>query len=301
MFLAFIPQLAGAANTPAAVGPTLIQADFKTLKNTGAGRVDAVIDAQTVLLKDGKIVRLLGIGYPLSTGEEPDATLIAAKERLAQLLPEGTEVQLYQKRQVADAKRGRMNRMGHLLAHLARKQTGEWVNGTLVADGLAWVSTDPTNPEMADQLYTLEQKARAAGKGLWSADSAHGVLTPLTAQQGEGQFRIVEGRVDRAATSKNNLYLNFGTDWHNDFTVMLSADLRRQLSRRGIDPMALAGQTVRVRGWLRSWNGPFLELETPERLEIVTEPRPSTELPPESSTDAVEKPAVSSETGQLNP
>lgn len=260
-----------------------------------------VIDAQSILMKDGKIVRLLALAYPLPTGEDMDTSVIAAKERLEKLLPEGTEVMLYQKRQTSDVKRGRVNRMGHLLAHLVRKDNNEWINGTLVADGLAWVMTDAANPEMADQLYALEDKARKAGKGLWVKDGVHGLLSADTASDGEGQFRVVEGTVNRAATSKNNLYLNFGTDWRKDFTVMISADLRRRLSRQGIDPMALGGKTVRVRGWIRDWNGPFIELETPERLEIVANSGLSPEEPTEQSTEPVEKERPAPRTGQVNP
>lgn len=306
MFLAFIPQLALAANTPTPQAAKVIKGDFKSMKHTSSNRVDAVIDAQTVLMKDGKIVRLLGLSYPLPTGEDADMSAIAAKERLEKVLPEGTEVMLYQKRQISDTKRGRMNRMGHLLAHLVKKENEEWVNGTLAGEGLAWVMTDAANPEMADQLYALEDKARKDGKGLWVKDSVNGLLAPDTANVGEGQFRVVEGTVNRAATSKNNLYLNFGADWRKDFTVMISADLRRRLSRKNIDAMALAGKTIRVRGWIRSWNGPFIELETPERLEIVATSGPSTETPPEPSTEPVEKeqsPAGQPipQTGQVNP
>lgn len=301
MILIFIPQLALAENTPPAARPPVITGDFTALKHTASARVDKVIDAQTILMKDGKIIRLLGIGYPLSTGDEPDMSAIAAKERLEKLLPETTEVMLYQKRQLTDIKRGRINRMGHVLAHLVNKETQEWIDGTLVSDGLAFALTDAANPEMAAQLLALEQKARSGAKGLWAKESTQGLLSAETAAQGNGQFRVVEGTVNRAATSKNNLYLNFGNDQRKDFTVMVPVALRKSLARAGTDPMALAGKTVRVRGWLREWNGPFMELETPERLEIVTTPGPSTEASTEPSTDAVEKRPSAPQTGQTNP
>jgi len=297
LFLTLLPQLAVAENTQAAPeAAPVVKGDFTAMKHVSSNRVDKVIDAQTVLMKDGKIVRLLSIDYPAASGDDISEPAIAAKARLDKLLPETTEVMLFQKRnRMADDKSGRSNRMGHVLAHLVIKvkdnEEGEWINGALVAEGLAWASTDASNPEMAQQLYALEQKARDGGKGLWAKNSAFGLLTPETAGEGDGQFRIVEGTVNRAASSKNNLYLNFGTDMKKDFTVMIPAGQRRQYARLGIDPMALSGQKIRVRGWIRSWNGPFMELETPERLEIVAASRPSTETPPEPSTDAVEKSA----------
>lgn len=296
----FIPQLALAANTPAKT-EAVIKGDFKTLKHTSSNRVDKVIDEQTVLMKDGKIVRLLGVDYPLGTDEDAPEQPFQAKELLDKLLPEGTEVMLYQKRQISDVKRGRVNRMGQLLAHLVKKDDDGWINGTLVANGLARALTTASNPEMVDQLYALEDKARKAAKGLWAKDSRDGLLIPDTAQEGNGQLRVVEGKVSRAATSKNNLYLNFGTDMKKDFTVMIPAALRKSLARLGTDPMSLSGKTIRVRGWIRQWNGPYMELETPERLEIVTTSGPSTEAPPEPSTAPVENDTSSRQTGQINP
>jgi len=272
----FIAQPVLAENTP----PVVIKGDFEGLKHTMTGRVDTIIDQQTLLLKDGKIVRLLGLEYP--EGE----SRYLGKSLLERLLPEGTEVMLYQRRtQISGDKTGKISRMGHVLAHLVKKENEEWINGVVVGSGLAYAITDADNPAMAVQLYALEQKARANGYILWAKDSMHGLLSPDTAAQGEGTFRVVEGVVNRAATSKNNLYLNFGTDSKKDFTVMVSPALRKAIVRKGIDPMTLANTKIRVRGWIRPWNGPFMELETAERLEVL-----STTPSPELST-----------TGQSNP
>ncbi len=285
----FIAQSAAAENTPAL---DFVSGDFKEMKHSASAKVDKVIDAQTILMKDGKIIRLLGIDYPFMAGDMEGGPALPAKARLEKLLSEGTDVMLYQNK---NREAGRLNRMGHVLAHLVIKEKGiskspeipaedfpgAWINGMLVREGLAWTMTDATNPQMATQLYALEDKARKDGKGLWGEQSPFKLLTPENAAQGNGTFRVVEGTVNRAASSKNNLYLNFGSDMKKDFTVMLSPALRKALARKGVEPMGLGGQKVRVRGWLREWNGPFIELETIERIEIL-----STELPTEPSTSS---------------
>lgn len=277
------------------MGPISIRGDFKDLKQAATARVDKVVDGQTVLMTDGKIVRLLGIDYPMVTGDAEGGPAILGKMTIEQLLPKNKEVMLYQNK---NREAGRINRMGHSLAHLVIKDRGEWVNGALVARGVAWTATDATNPAMAAQLYKLEDEARKSGKGLWSKNSPFGLLTPDNASDGNGTFRVVEGTVNRAATSKNNLYLNFGNDWKKDFTVMITPAIRKSLAKHGVDAMSLAGKKVRVRGWLREWNGPFMELETPERLEVL-----STAQSPVPSTDPVEKSTLAQprSTGQTNP
>ncbi len=69
------------------MGPVPIRGDFKDLKQSATARVDKVIDAQTVLMTDGKIVRLLGIDYPYITGDADGGPSIVGKATLEQLLP----------------------------------------------------------------------------------------------------------------------------------------------------------------------------------------------------------------------
>ncbi len=248
---------------------------------TGAARVEAVIDGQTVMMNDGKIVRLLGIEYPFTAGQDVSEQMLAGKDQLGKWLRKGTDVTLWQSR---NNKTGRINRMGQLLAHLETKKDNQWINGSLIGAGLVYVETDWNNPDLADQMYALESRAREKQSGVWKKDSAAGLLTPETAMEGNGAYRVVEGTVQRAASSKNNLYLNFGHDMKRDFTVQIAPSLRKELSRRGVDALALSGKKVRVRGWIRDWNGPFMELESVERLEILST-QPSTDLSPPPSTE----------------
>ncbi len=246
----------------------VIKGDFKDLKHTSTGRVEKIIDARTVLMKDGKIIRLSGIEYPVAFGQDDGQESMDAKARLAALLPEGTEVLIYQSR---NTNTGRINRMGHQMAHIALKKDERWINGTIVGEGLGWAMTDKDVTELAPQLYRLEDIARTAQRGLWAKNSAYPLLTPEDAVKGSGSFRVVEGTVLKTASMKNSLYLNFGKDWHKDFTVMVTPGVRKAMARQGTDPMAFAGRKVRVRGWIRDWNGPFMELDTAARIEILLE------------------------------
>lgn len=261
------PVKAEEEKTPRTVTQASIQGDFSALKHTTSEKIDKIIDARTILLKDGTIVRLCALALPaqIPPPAHPEDYESAAKRGLESILPEGTDVLLYQTIvKKSGQKLGRENRMGHQLAHLVRKSDGLWINGALVTAGLAYVMTDKSNPEMATQLYRLEEDALSKKRGFWPVWS---ILDVENASEGVGNYRIVEGVITTAASVGNKIYLNFGTDYRTDFTVMLSPTLRKVLLREGIDPMALQNQRVRVRGWLREWNGPYMELETKEHLE----------------------------------
>ena len=67
---------------------------------------------------------------------------------------------------------------------------------------------------------------------------------------------------------RSRVYLNFTEDWQTDFTIVIAASDLPVFQAAGLDPLALAGRTVRVRGWLRKWNGPMIEATHPEQIEL---------------------------------
>ena len=247
-----------AQDTPVA-GP-----DLSPLKRTGIGRVDQVLDGLTIVLKDKKIIRLSSVDIPDHGAADGGTFNLAAKAALDKLLPSGSDVLIYQTR---NAKVGRTNRLDQQIAHLVKKDDGTWVNGALVENGYARAMPSDTNPDHAATLLGMEEKARKAGLLLWTKEGWP-VMPPDQAAKGIGTYQIVEGTVQNAATVKNNLYLTFGSNWKDDFTVMVSPAVRRNLARRGIDPLALGHKKIRVRGYIREYNGPFMELESALRLEF---------------------------------
>ena len=73
------------------------------------------------------------------------------------------------------------------------------------------------------------------------------------------------------ARVKGRAYLNFGTDWKTDFTLVLDEDALRLFDAEGIAPENFEGRTVRARGWLESFNGPMIEITHPEQIEVIEE------------------------------
>jgi micrococcal nuclease len=86
-----------------------------------------------------------------------------------------------------------------------------------------------------------------------------------------GSFQLVEGRVIDVATVRNRTYLNFGADWRRDFTISIAPKDRRRFRKSGVDPMSYKGQRIRVRGWLKSYNGSMIDVTHPEQFEILDE------------------------------
>lgn len=237
---------------------------FITMKKDSTAAVNAVIDPYTLQLTDGRLVRLTGIFIPDFDMNAPGDFSLLAMDVLRDML-NGQAVNVFQ---TTKKEHGQTNRMGQALAHLERVSDGAWVQGSLIRLGLAQVQTSQRNPEMALQMYELERQAREERLGVWADERFH-VLSTEEAESHLDQFQIVEGVILATATRKNRIYLNFGKNWRTDFTVSIDSPARRLFSKAGLDPMNWNNQPVRVRGWLREYNGAYMELDHPQAIEIL--------------------------------
>ncbi len=236
-------------------------------------KVTEIVDGDTVLidppLEDGNEIRLVGIQAPkLPLGRKNFKAwpLSAEAKDLIADLTLGEQVAL----SFGGSER---DRYGRWLAHLhitTGSNKGLWVQGEMLRQGLARVYSFADNRSQVDEMLALEHEARQAGRGIWALDyyairNADSVILSRKL----GTFQLIEGRVVDAAKVKGTIYLNFGADWRNDFTVSLRHKTVRMFKKAGIDPLTLKGQSIRVRGWLSKRNGPMIKVSHPEQIEVL--------------------------------
>lgn len=248
-------QVATLANWPA---------QQKDLRLTIAkAEVKRIIDEQTLVLDNGKVIQLTGLYFIYNkNGRGPDA--LRAYDVLQQEFLDKF-VKIYQTK---DEKTGRVNGFGHELGHIVRDD-GTWLQGSLIASGLARVYTTPTNPELHEDMLSLEREARLGDMGFWTHNGWSIKKADLPQDIKSDQFQIVEGHITSVSSRNNNIYLNFGSDWKTDFTLTISSSLRREFSKLGHSPMDWAHKHIRVRGWVERYNGPMMEIKHPSQIEFL--------------------------------
>ena len=133
--------------------------------------------------------------------------------------------------------------------------------------GFARVYSFRDNRALVSAMLAIEREARGARRGIW-ADPYYRVLAPDEAARHVGSFQIVEGQVRDAAVVKRRGYLNFGADWRSDFTVTVAPRDRKLFQEAGLAIADFDGRTIRVRGWIKSFNGPMIEATHPEQIEL---------------------------------
>lgn len=235
------------------------------LEAGGSALIVSVTDGDTLTLDDGTVVRLVGIQAPKLPLGRPgfEAWPLADEARAAlEELGLGRRVTMYYGGRRSD-------RYGRALAHLYRDD-GLWLQGEMLALGLARVYSFSDNRAAVPEMLAREAAARAAGLGLWR-NPFYGVRRAEPPNIPIDRFELVVGRVRNVATVRNRTYVNFGDDWKSDFTLSVSSKARRLFKREGFDLDRLEGLTVRARGWIKSYNGPMIELTHPEQIEILDE------------------------------
>lgn len=228
------------------------------------GLVATVVDGDTVILESGLKVRLVGIQAPkLPLGRVGFKKWPYGEEAKLALrgLVEGRRVRLY----YGGARR---DRYGRALAHLRVMDDGLWIQRRLLAVGMARVYSFSDNRALITEMLKVEQVARSLGRGLWSLESYHLLSAESLGKQTHG-FQIIEGKVVQAAVVRGRGYLNFGPDWKTDFTISVGPADLRSFAAAGMDFGAYEGRSVRVRGWVRYYNGPMIEVTHPEQIEVI--------------------------------
>lgn len=240
-----------------------VQSDLNGLTRSPLSmKYAAVIDGTKLLGQDQKIYK-----FPVLSIPENFPDIEEKAQKRVQELVLGQKCTLYLTRK---SDFGRMNYLGESLVELVCGPQNIWISGQLVSEGLALVAPNISNPETVTELLKIEAQARAAKIGLWrDAPPSWQILTADQAAQHLNSWQIVSGQIQNVGMTKDMVFLNFGKNWKDDFTVSIPNELRREMMKNRINPQSLRGQTVRIRGWVRNYNGAMIDLETLGQLEIL--------------------------------
>ncbi len=251
-FILFIPAL-------------VLAAPPDTLPEGGRGGVATVVDGDTLRLLGGDAdVRLVGIQAPKLPLGRAGFKAWPLSDRSQKTLDDMVKGHSVVLRLGATPR----DRNGRILAHIVRDD-GLWIQAEMLRQGMARVYTFADNRQLAPELYAAEREARTAKRGIW-ADAFYAVrsVDPDVLAKDAGTFQLVTGKVANTAKVRGRVYINFGADYRTDFTVAIAPEALPQFTKSGLDPLSLKDKTIRVRGYLRNYNGPLIELTYPEQLEL---------------------------------
>lgn len=221
-------------------------------------RVARVIDGDTLVLADGRHVRMLGINAPElgHKGVPAEPLARAAKAALERLVGADHRTGKMAAAVTLYVDRERLDHYGRLLAHVS--SGGRNLELELLRQGLAYQVVIPPNLALADCLRAAERTARTAQIGLWSPSAAG--PTPSAAIT-HGGYQRVRGRVERVLFDAT-----WWIEFEGGFRAVIYPEHQQYWERQTL--ATWRGRAVEVRGWVyRGKRGGWrMRLPTPDAV-----------------------------------
>ncbi len=153
------------AQTASALPPNCPATDLSGLKERRAAVVRRVIDGDTLILRSGERVRLIGVDAPeTARGDQAAEKFAVEATGFTRRQLEGQTVYLvFDENRAATRHR---DRFGRLLAYLYRASDGMDLNANLIEQGYARAFTRFPF-ERLEEFRCLERRARRSHSGLW--------------------------------------------------------------------------------------------------------------------------------------
>jgi hypothetical protein len=218
----------------------------------GDGRVAAIEDSRTLRLDDGRKIRLAGIEWAVPAD--------TARSRLASLVLN---------RHVTLKGARTPDRYGRIDAFPSVSGSETPIQYALLDEGLAVASSRIGDKACREALLLRERAVRGTGLGIFATGDyrLHKADDPAAILRGQGRYAIVEGRVLSVRESGNTIYVNFGRNWSQDFTVTIAKRNEPTFISAGLPPKSFAGRTLRVRGVIEERAGPWIEATGPQQFD----------------------------------
>lgn len=144
----------------------------------------------------------------------------------------------------------------------------------LLREGRARLTATRLVPRDCWKLFErAETEAIRARRGLWGGAGAPiGATDAEALVRADGHFAIVEGRVRSVRSQGRTTYINFGAPQSGALTVTISDRDMATFREVGLEPAAIRGHMLRVRGIVTTRRGPFIAAAIPEAITIAEPP-----------------------------
>jgi endonuclease YncB( thermonuclease family) len=216
-------------------------------------------DGDTVHLKDGKKIRLIGINTPELARENKSAEPFAdeARNALAALFDKDKSIALVYGKDKKD-------RYGRILAH-AFTVDGKNIQALLLSQGYARAITIPPNTEFSSCYLEMERLARCNKKGIWNNTK---ILDANNLKGRQSGFKLVKGRVTGINSNDKGIWISLD----DTLTIGIRSENRSLFDMKTLNNYL--NHVVIVRGWLNKRNTPtpyYLRLRHPRSIELFAD------------------------------
>ncbi len=217
----------------------------------------SVTDGDTLRLKDGRKLRLIGINAPELAHDNRPAQPLGhdAKTALSRLLAQTHN------RINLEYGSERQDKYQRTLAYVYLAD-GRSLQAGLLESGMATAFTTPPNDDHGDCYRSVEQVAIQQRRGVWALDD-YQLMQVNQLKSGDDGFRRIRGQVSRIHSGSDATWIKLG----EKFKIRIAANDILYFKQDGLQQ--LPGKTIEVRGWLHAEHYPFfMQLRHPDGMQL---------------------------------
>ncbi|MCU7940504.1 MAG: thermonuclease family protein [gamma proteobacterium symbiont of Bathyaustriella thionipta] len=225
-------------------------------KVTEWGRIAKVVDGDTIHLKDGRKIRLIGINTPEigRQGKPSQPFARQAQKVLNQLLERNKKIGLAYDQDKKD-------RYKRLLAYVSLED-GRSIEQILLARGLAHSIVVPPNDSRINCYRAIEKQAHDTKLGIWRLPENQWVDAHKLPSHSKG-YRFVYGTISDYSESRKSIYLKLSSK----LSIRIAKKDKPYFSNRQFK--RLVGKPVKLRGWVSTYSGrQSIHIRTEHDLEL---------------------------------
>lgn len=197
-------------------------------------QVERVVDGDTLRLKDGRNVRMVGLNTPETgkKGQSAEPFAEAAKRRLQALVSESDgQVSLGVGQQAKD-------RYGRMLANVYGRN-GANLEAQLLSEGLGYLVAVAPNVALVSCQQAAERTARNARLGLWRDSPVQSA-----AQIDKGGFALVVGKITSVQRNGGGIWIEL----QDGPVLRIAPELVSLFDASAL--LRMQGQRIEARGWV---------------------------------------------------
>ncbi|WP_447788013.1 thermonuclease family protein [Pseudomonas farris] len=196
--------------------------------------VQRVVDGDTLRLRDGRSVRMIGLNTPElgKQGRSDEPFAVAARKRLEALVAASDgQVGLLQGKESKD-------HYGRTLAHVYGVD-GANLEAQMLAEGLGFQVAVAPNVDLVACQQAAERSARRAGLGLWRQSPV------LKSEQiSSSGFAMLSGRVRKVQRNRGGVWIEL----QDSVVLRVAPNMLGQFDVTSLEK--LKGKQIEARGWV---------------------------------------------------
>jgi endonuclease YncB( thermonuclease family) len=216
-----------------------------------------VIDGDTLLLTDGRFVRLIGVNTPeLGREKEPSEPFAdEARQALLDILDKTKQIRLVFDKEKRD-------RYQRVLAH-AFLPNGKNIQFELLKAGMAQHIMIPPNDGFYACYRSAEQQAQSSKQGIWSHKRYRVMHADELTLRHVGFYRV-KGRVSSVHRKKGNYWLEL----NERFSFRIDREDMKYFKR--LRPETLKTHSIQAKGWIFPYkSGLNMRIQHPKNILIL--------------------------------